>query len=218
MTKNKQKAGLHLLIVDDHVVVRQGLAKVLVDYKGVGRIDQAGNGLDAIERLTAQKDKYDLIITDIQMPKMNGIELIRLAKKLDLAVPIIALTVDANVATAAEAIEAGARAYMLKNSTQELIFKAIDSVLAGNTYVDDTISGELIDYMRNGEKIDTRGLSPREMDVLRCIADEMSNAEAANKLFISERTVESHRKSILRKTGAKSVIGVVLMAKEKHWV
>jgi DNA-binding NarL/FixJ family response regulator len=218
MTLNKSSDGLHLLVVDDHIIVRQGLAKVLESYKGVTSIDQANNGLDALELLTASKDKYALIITDIRMHMMGGIELIRLAKKLDPGMPIIALTVDADVATAAEALEAGARAYMLKNSTQDVLFKAIDSVLAGNTYVDDAISGELINYMRNGDKVDTRGLSPREMDVLRCIADEMSNAEAANKLFISERTVETHRKSILRKTGVKSVIGLVLMAKEKRWV
>lgn len=218
MTLNKSTDGLHLLVVDDHAIVRQGLAKVLESYKSVTGIDEANNGLDALEWLTNSNNKYDLIITDIRMHKMGGLEFIRVAKKYNPSIPIIALTVDADVATAAEALEAGAHAYMLKNSTQDVLFKAIDSVLAGKTYVDDAISGELINYMRNGDKVDTRGLSPREMDVLRCIADEMSNAETANKLFISERTVETHRKSILRKTGAKSVVGLVLMAKAKGWV
>ena len=152
------------------------------------------------------------------MPVLDGLGLIAQARPLNPDLAIIALTVDGQAATVAEALDAGAQAYMLKNSGKQLLFKAISEVLASKTFVDHALSGDLIAYMRSGAKPDDGGLSPRELEVLRCIAEELNNEQIADKLFISERTVETHRKNIFRKTGSKSLVGLILFAKERKLI
>lgn len=210
--------GLHLLLVDDHDVVREGLALLLSSYPDVVLLDQAPNGAEALQMIRNDPHRYHLLVTDLQMPVLDGLGLISHARPLNQDLRIIALTVDGHAATVAEALEAGAQAYLLKNSGKQLLFKAISEVLSGKTFVDHALSGDLIDYMRSGQKPADSGLSPRELEVLRCIAQELNNEQIADRLFISERTVETHRKNIFRKTNTKSLVGLILYAKESKLI
>jgi DNA-binding NarL/FixJ family response regulator len=207
--------GLSILLVDDHDVVREGLGLLLASYPDVVRLEQAGNGAEGLALLKANPPGYQLLVTDMQMPIMDGLTLITKARLLNPELRIVALTVDGSAATVAEALEAGAQSYLLKNSSKQLLFKAISEVLAGKTFVDQALSGELIDYMRSANKPQDTGLSPRELEVLRCIGQELTNEQIADRLFISERTVETHRKNIFRKTGTKTLVGLVLYAKQE---
>jgi DNA-binding NarL/FixJ family response regulator len=207
--------GLSILQVEDHDVVREGLGLLLASYPDVVRLEQAGNGAEGLALLKANPLGYQLLVTDMQMPLMDGLTLITKARLLNPELRIVALTVDGSVATVAEALEAGAQSYLLKNSGKELLFKAITEVLAGKTFVDQALSGELIDYMRSANKPQDMGLSPRELEVLRCIGQELTNEQIADRLFISERTVETHRKNIFRKTGTKNLVGLVQYAKQE---
>jgi DNA-binding NarL/FixJ family response regulator len=210
--------GLHILLVDDHDVVREGLALLISSYPDVVTLEQAANGAEALQLLQANPQAYELLVTDLQMPIMDGLTLISRTRALNPDIKIIALTVDATAATVAEALEAGAQAYLLKNSSKQVLFKSISDVLAGKTFVDHALSGDLIDYMRAGQKAQESGLSPRERDVLTCIAQELTNEQIADRLFISERTVETHRKNIFRKTGTKTLVGLILFAKQEKLI
>jgi len=210
--------GLQILLVDDHSIVREGLALVLQSYPDVVRLDQAANGAEGLEMLKAPSAGYQLLVTDMQMPVMDGLTLIGHARTYNPDVKIMALTIDGAAATVAEALEAGAQAYLLKNSGKQVFFKAITEVLSGKTFVDHALSGDLIDYMRSGHKEPDGGLSPRELEVLRCIGQELTNEQIADRLFISERTVETNRKNIFRKTGTKTLVGLILYAKQEKLI
>ena len=200
--------GLHILLADDHDLVREGLAALLRDYPDLASLHEARNGLQALDYLKLN-DTVQLLITDLQMPVMDGLELIKQIRAAHLRPCIIALTVSAGAATVADVMAAGGQGYMLKNTSKQLLFKAITEVMEGRTYLDPEISNDVREYMRNPAIKEECPLSPREVDVLKCIAAELSNHQIAEKLFISERTVETHRKNIFRKTSAKSVVGLI---------
>ena len=205
--------GLHVLLVDDHDLVREGLAALLRDYPDLALLDEALNGQEAFEKLK-EDNAYELVITDLQMPVMDGLELIKQIRASHIKVCIIALTVSAGAATVADVMAAGGQGYMLKNTSKQLLFKAITEVMLNNTYIDPEISHDVREYMRNPAIKEECPLSPREIDILKCIAAELSNNQIANKLFISERTVETHRKNLFRKTNAKSVVGLMKFGME----
>jgi len=215
---NNSAQGLNILLVYDHDVVREGLALLLQAYPDVVLIDQAGNGAEALDLIKASPLRYQLLVTDLQMPVMDGLTLISKARSSQPELKIVALTVDGSAATVSEALEAGAQAFLLKNSSKQLLFKALSEVLSGKTFVDHALSGDLIDYMRTSNRPQETGLSPREMDVLKCIGQELTNGQIADRLFISERTVETHRKNIFRKTGTKTLVGLILFAKQEKLI
>ena len=213
MSSYRYGRGLHVLLVDDHDLVREGLAALLRDYPDLARLDEARNGKEALDILT-RDDSYQLLITDLQMPIIDGLELIKQMRAQHLNQCIIALTVSAGAATVADVMAAGAQGYMLKNTSKSLLFKAITEVMQGHTYIDPEISHDVTEYLRNPTQKEECPLSPREVDILKCIAAELSNSEIADKLFISERTVETHRKNLFRKTQAKSVVGLMKFGME----
>ena len=201
------------MLVDDHDLVREGLAALLRDYPDLALLDEARNGQEAFEKLK-EDNPYELVITDLQMPVMDGLELIKQIRASHIKVCIIALTVSAGAATVADVMAAGGQGYMLKNTSKQLLFKAITEVMLNNTYIDPEISHDVREYMRNPAIKEECPLSPREIDILKCIAAELSNNQIAKKLFISERTVETHRKNLFRKTNAKSVVGLMKFGME----
>lgn len=206
-----------ILLVDDHKVVRDGLKYHFEDHPDYNVAFEATNGKEALDIL--QKETVDVVISDISMPVMDGIALLREIRNIMPDQKVIALTMLGEVTHIKQMISLGVNAYLLKNSTESEIIKAIDEVMDGNNYFSKEVTQSLIDDLAGKKKPKQRltletPLSKREKEVLKLIAAEYTNQEIADELFISVRTVDSHKHNLLEKTGAKNVAGLVLFAVE----
>jgi len=191
-----------VLLADDHTIVAEGLASLLgPDYELVGRVD---NGRDLLR--VAEELSPDVIVTDISMPLLNGIEALRQLKKRDAAAKVVFLTVHADVSYVAEAFRAGAMGYVLKQSAAEELRIAIRSVAEGSTYLTPLIPRDrLDDLLRADHGSDNLGdLTPREREVLQLLAEGRAVKEIAAILSISPRTVEFHKYNVMEKLGLHS--------------
>ncbi len=212
-----------ILLVDDHAIVRDGLSLYFRSNEEFEIAYQASNGNDAIDVLEKKGDDIDLIITDLSMPYMDGVELVKTLKQKSSFHKIIVLTMINEVHYIKELVSLGVNGYLLKNSTQEEIIEAVRTVISGENYFANSVTKSLIDFMAGRPKAKQRltlevPLSKREKEVLKLVVNEQSNQEIANTLFISSRTVETHKRNLLDKTGAKNVAGLVMYAVERDLV
>ena len=209
-----------LLIVDDHQMIRDGLRFMLELQKKKYTliIDEAENGEDGIEK--AKKMNYDLIMMDYQLPKLNGVETTISILNNKPQTKVLALSNYHEHMHIANFLKAGARGFALKNIGPDELVKAIDIILDGKNYYSNEVAVKLINFKHDMlpqsplEKMKKYGLSKREIEVLKLIALENTNDEIACKLFISRRTVDSHRQSLLNKLKVKNSMGLVKFALE----
>ncbi len=194
---------LNIFIIDDHKIIRDGIKLMLAKEEEINIIGEAGSANEALDFLSKHHKTIGVILMDISMPKMNGIELTKeiLSKYPDLK--ILAITMHAEDNYIINMIEAGALGYILKESGTEEIIKAIKTVASGKKYYSNDVSVTMINYMMNGNKKDEK-LSEREEEVLKLIAMGKTNKEAAEELFLSDRTIETHRRNILAKLDCKN--------------
>ena len=189
---------IRILIADDHAVVRQGLLALIQTEEGMEVVGEAGDGTAAVELAAALRP--DVILLDLVMPRMNGIEAIRGIRQNDPEARILALTSFSEDEKVLTAIEVGAMGCLLKDATPDELLRAIRDVHQGRSALHPTITQKLIRRMR---KTDARKpveeLTSREIEVLRCIARGLSNKEIGDELFISEPTVRTHVSNILMK-------------------
>lgn len=208
-----KKDKISLGIVDDHQIVIDGLKALLKDHPKFCITLESNNPVQFIESL--KKCQVDIIITDIMMPEMNGQEL---AKKIRKAYPdlkIMAMSMSGEGSLVNEMIEdADISAYVLKNIGKDELIKALDKVAGGGIYFSEQVMKEMLRASEQKKEIEEIHLTERETEIIGLIEKEMSNKEIADKLFISERTVETHRKNIFRKTKTNSVIGLIKFAYE----
>jgi DNA-binding NarL/FixJ family response regulator len=191
-----------VLLADDHTIVAEGLASLLEpEYELVGRVQNGRDLLRAAEELAP-----DVIVTDISMPLLNGIEALRQLKKTKPDVRVVFLTVHADVTYVTEAFRAGARGYVLKQSAAEELRSAIRTVHEGGTYVTPLIAAELGDLLDADQASDSLAvvLTPREREVLQLLAEGRSVKEIAAVLDISPRTVEFHKYNVMEKLGLRT--------------
>ncbi len=212
---------ISIMLVDDHKVVRDGLKYHFEDHSEYDISHEAANGIEALEIL--KQNNVDIVISDISMPEMDGITLLQEIRKEWPQQKVIALTMLGEVTHIKNMISQGVNGYLLKNSTEEEILKSIDEVMAGNNYFSSEVTQSLIDDLQGKKKPRQRltletPLSKREKEVLALIAKEYTNQEIADELFISVRTVDSHKHNLLEKTGAKNVAGLVLYAIEHELI
>jgi len=198
---------INLLIVDDHPIILEGIHARLASQDTIKIIGEAVNGEEAIAM--AKTLSPDVILMDISMPVMSGIDA---TKRLCAEMPdvrILVLTMHENKEYTLEIIRAGAKGYILKNSTSEELKDAIDTVYKGDAYFSNVISQMILnEYVKESGHVEGQKLtklSPREVEVLSHIADGFSNKEIAAKLCVSMRTVETHRERIMRKLDIHSV-------------
>ena len=195
--------SIKIVIADDHPIVRQGLATVLSQEEDMEVIGQAGNGLEAVD--LARKLHPDIILMDLQMPEMDGVEAIQKIKLDTSDIGIIILTTYDTDDYIFRGIEAGARGYLLKDSPPEEVLKAIHTVHKGESLIEPRVASRLIDrfsqlsHASAPEEI----LSSREVQVLELIAKSAANKTIANELFIGESTVKTHIIHIFNKLGVK---------------
>lgn len=193
--------AIRLMIVDDHAIVRQGLIKLIEMISDFKVVAEGSNGREAIDLVKTHRP--DIVLMDLNMPDMDGIEACRRIKECDTGAKVIALTVCEEIDRITEALAAGAKGYILKNTDLESLARIIRGVHEGKAYMDPAVATGLIDrytsFARQAEVRDVSPLSERETEVLSLVSKGKTNREIAEELFISEKTVKNHVTSILRK-------------------
>jgi len=185
------QAKIRVLVADDHPVVRQGIIANVQCQRDMTVVAEAENGVEALELI--KKHQPDVVMLDLRMPFMDGLDLLKEASTSKLASKVIILTTFESEEDVTRALKAGARGYLLKDSSHEEILDAIRRVNIGETYLPVRILQIMADGLRKPE------LSPREIEVLRYVATGKSNKEIAARLFIAEGTVKTHMKRLLHK-------------------
>ena len=202
---------LHIMIVDDHKLFRDGLKLLLKTKPFICDISEASSGVEFLERLPLLKP--DVVVMDISMPGMSGIEATKLAVDMMPNIKIIALSMYADEEYYSNMISAGAKAFLLKNADIEEVQNAILSVFEGKNYFSQEIMYNLVKNINQVKKTaNTPDLTEREIEILYCICNGLSNQEIGDKLFISKRTVDKHRANILEKTLNNNTASLVMWA------
>lgn len=202
------KPANRIFIVDDHQLVIDGIRSLLNDaeqYTLAGFSQHPEEVLAMLDNTPA-----DILLTDISMPVMTGIELTRQVKKKFPEMKVIAISMHGESGVVKEMLDAGISGYILKNTGKQELIEALDKVFSGGTYFGDAITREILNSFSS--KDSDRRLTNREIEIIKLINEECSNKQISEKLFISERTVETHRKNIFRKTNTQSVIGLLKYA------
>lgn len=204
-------SGTKILLVDDHKMIRSALKLFLDNTQEVFVIKEASSGKEALEKI--QQEVFDLIITDLNMPLMNGIELTLQILKIDPFAKILALSMMNDDANIKKMLRAGAKGYLLKDCDEKEFLNAVKTVLSGKPYYSPGVKQVVMESISSEKKKSEKSnLSKREKEILYLLFQEYSNGEIADKLFISLRTVETHKRNIMDKTGAKNLAGLVKYA------
>lgn len=205
---------LNILIVDDHQILIDGVVELLSKNEEFNIVATASNPSRALEVI--RNHSVDLLISDVNMPEMKGDELIPLLKKEKPGLKVIALSMHEEKHIIKDVLKAGADGYVLKKSTHNELEEAIKKVMNDETFVSAAITKMLVDDFKNPSVIDA--LSEREREIIKLIVKEFTNKQIAEALFISEKTVETHKRNIFRKTDSNSAVGLTKFAIEHHLV
>jgi DNA-binding NarL/FixJ family response regulator len=190
--------SINLVVVDDHALFRRGLISLLSEMPDLQVVGEASNGHEALQ--IVEKTKPDIILLDINMPIMNGIETLNEVRKFNPAPKVLMLTISQNDEDLIGAIVAGANGYLLKNTEPETLRNTILQVAAGNSVLAPEVTARVFHAVRRSQSDRSRGLlSDREVEVLGCLARGQTTAQIAAVLFISENTVKTHIRHILEK-------------------
>ncbi len=191
-----------IVIAEDHTILRAGLRALLATQKDLEVVGEAGDGREAIR--VVDKLLPDLVLIDLSMPKLNGMEAIREIKSRNPLIKIIALTVHKSDEYVLATLDAGANGYVLKDASQRELFLAIQYVMDGKIFLSPSISEKIVEvYLENrmeGKAISAwDNLTSREREILKLIAEGYKNKDIADHLFISKKTVEKHRANLMKK-------------------
>jgi len=211
-------SAIRILLVDDHSVVRSGLRLLLERQSNFEVVAEAADGRQAVQ--AAAELKPDVVVMDVAMPNLNGIEAARQIQSADDRVAIVILSMHSDESYVLRALKAGARAYVLKDAAEGDLIEAIRAVCARKAYFSPAVSKLLVeDYIRQMRQRDVEDsyelLTPREREVLQLLAEGKSNKEVADLLRLSLYTVETHRGNLLQKLNLHSVPELILYAVRK---
>jgi DNA-binding NarL/FixJ family response regulator len=198
---------MRLLIADDHPVFLESLPLLVAKIPGYEVVGKMSNGREVLEFL--RQSRVDMVLTDIQMPGMGGIELIGELRRLYPAVKVLMLTMLEDTETVRAAMKAGAAGYVLKSASLEVFSKALNTVAEGGTFYGE----ELLKRLEERKEGAPDGLTDRELEIVRLISAGLKSSEIAKRLFISVNTVDTHRKNIFSKTGVKNAVGLMHYAR-----
>ena len=210
---------IRILIADDHTMVRQGIRMMLLTQQDMEVVGEAANGREAAQK--AEELDPDVVILDLSMPIMNGLEAARIIAKQNPRIGVLVLTMHLNEEYAFQVLSCGAKGYMIKESSAEEMIKAVRIVYRHETYIDSRISKDVIDaYIKRANTTDSHGvpkdiLTPREREVLKLIAEGRSNKEVAQLLDLSVKTIDVHRTNIMKKLDIHDVATLVKFAIKK---
>lgn len=215
MAQNSIKQ-INILLVDDHHLVRDGIKSLLVKYPYFNVIGEAADGIEALNMISQGDHQIDLVLVDINMPNMGGLELCRKVNEAFPSVKVLILSMLDHEKYISQALQAGAKGYLLKSVNEEELVFAIRQVIYNSFYICSELSYHLLGKMLLGTKIIAKSqstskveFSSREIEILALIAEGYTNLEIADKLFTSKRTVEGHRLQMINKTGVKNTAALI---------
>tara|TARA_R110002096_G_scaffold19902_7_gene66423 strand:+ start:302 stop:958 length:657 start_codon:yes stop_codon:yes gene_type:complete len=213
---------INVVLADDHVLVRDGIKALLEDQGGIIVIDEASNGKEALEVIS--RNKPDILIVDIRMPEMNGIEVVRQINTSQMDVKTLVLSMHDSEEYVVQAIQAGADGYLLKGASKEEFIKALNKVASGGKYFTGDVSAIIMKNFVNGTTTAvTRKQTPvetpfkltkREKQILSLVLQLKNNKDIAEELEISKRTAEVHRFNLMKKLDVKNLMELNNKAKE----
>ncbi len=210
------KSPIRVMIIDDHQLIIDGLSSILQDEEDVLFVGGANSMEQALELL--EKQQVDVALADINMPGKSGIEVTRKLKELYPDIQVLALTMHEDISMITKMVEAGASGYILKRTNMNEVLEAIRVVADKGKYLGRDVQALMMENLNSSDhmKVLTENspatLTSREKEILSLVAKEYNNGEIAEKLFISERTVETHRRNIFTKTKTKSIVGLIKFA------
>ncbi len=208
---------VRIFLVDDHQMVIDGIASILADEKDVQVVGTASNGRDALDKIAI--DSPDLILLDINMPEMDGIQVVKELRKNGDHTKVLILTMHNNAQFTKQLSELGVNGCILKNTGKAELLNAIKLVHKGEKYYGKAVTDSLLTSMeKTQEAVKKVKLTKREVEIVKLIANELTTNEIAEKLFISTLTVETHRKNIISKLKVKNAAGLVRFAFENGLV
>lgn len=205
---------IHVLLVEDHAIVRAGLRALLERAEDIRVLGEASNGQEGVELTKSLKP--DVVIMDIMMPRLNGIQAAEHIQSLKLPAQVLLLSMYSEEGLVHQALQSGARGYVLKTSVSEELLEAVRSVARGETFLSSAITSITMESTfqqsdsQSNNPLDN--LSPREKEVLQLLTEEHTSVEIGKLLFISEKTVEKHRASLMEKLHVRNLAGVVRFA------
>jgi DNA-binding NarL/FixJ family response regulator len=205
---------IRILLVEDHSMVRAGLRALLERAKDINIVGEASNGQEAIDMTVELKP--DVLVMDIMMPRLNGIQAAEQIRDMKLPVHILLLSMYSDEGLVHQALQSGVKGYVLKTSVSEELLWAIRAVARGETYLSAVISSIVVESALHPHSMPTDDplniLSPREKEILQLIAEEHTSGEIGKLLFISEKTVEKHRANLMEKLRVRNLAGLVRLA------
>ena len=212
---------IRVLIAEDHLMVRAGIRALLEKAGDIHVMGEASNGQEAIEMTEALKP--DVLIMDIMMPRLNGIQAAENIREMKLSTYILLLSMYSDEGFVHQALQCGVKGYVLKSSVSDELLWAVRAVASGKTYLSNPISEIVVESsihphttLPDGDALSA--LSPREKEILQLIAEEYTSAEIGKMLFISEKTVEKHRTKLMEKLNVRNLAGLVRLAVKYHLV
>ena len=204
---------IKILLVDDHQIIIDGLKSVMKNTNDISVVGEANNGREAIRLLSILN--IDVILMDIDMPVMNGIEALKEIKRNLRDVKVIILSMHQESAMIKNLISIGADGYLLKNTNQDELVEAIRKVAGGKHCFSSGVTMSLLNETKNNSKsvdLQSEALTEREIEILKLIAEGFSNKEIGSKLFISHRTVDTHRTNLMKKLNTNNIAGLISFA------
>ena len=201
---------IRVLIADDHGIVRSGLRMLMERHSDVQVVAEAGDGVEALER--ALSERPDVAVLDVSMPRMTGLQAAREIHAHDEGIGLLMLSMHDDDRYFLEALEAGASGYVLKRAADEDLVDALRAVAEGRPFPTSDSQRELLQEWEEGTADTDDSLTPRELEVLKLIAEVHTNRQIADTLMLSEKTVESHRANLLSKLGMRDRVELVRYA------
>ncbi|MDC8772482.1 response regulator [Roseateles albus] len=208
MNAIRPEGSLHMLLVDDHSIVREGVRRILQAHNALWLIDEAGSGFDALDFLRTRPS--DLVIADLSMPGLNGVDLIQRIRAQRPAIRILVLSMHAEEQYAMRSFKAGANGYLTKDSAAKELLAAVNKLLSGGSYVSAALAEKVVQQLNGGAAMASHAkLSNRELEVLRRLVDGHRLTDIAEQLHLSIKTVSTHKTRIQEKLQLPNLAAIV---------
>ncbi len=216
---------INLILADDHAVVRAGTRQLLERQPDLRVVGEAADGEEAVR--LAKELKPHVVVMDVRMPKMSGVEATRRIKQEMPEVAVLVLTAHDDDEYVFALLQAGANGYLLKTAEMEELVKAIRAVAAGQSALDPVVTGKVVAQFASGRSLpdvlanvkdEYEGLTEREMEILRLVGKGLTNKDIGQQLYISDRTVQAHLSNIFSKLGVNSRTEAVMYAVRRGWI